>query len=91
MTSNTEIYKSLASSLATSLKNRYNLDVSNIKYDDLNDPLIGTAVTRALWKLKPDSIGITPEERAVQWKRDWNTDEGKGTIEKYLTDIAAME
>ena len=73
------------------IKNKYNLDVSNIKYDDLNNPLIGTAVTRALWKLKPDPIGKTVEERAIQWKRDWNTEKGKGTVEKYLKDIAAMK
>ena len=73
------------------INDRWNIDLSNIEYDDLNDPVIGTAVTRALLKLSPEAIGKTPKERARQWKSFWNTQEGAGTVEKYLEDIAAME
>ena len=73
------------------INDRWNIDLSNIEYDDLNDPVIGTAVTRALLKLSPEAIGKTPKERARQWKSFWNTQEGAGTVEKYLSDVAAME
>ena len=75
------------------IKDRWNIDLSNIEYDDLNDPIIGTAVTRALLKLSPEAIGKTPKERARQWKSFWNTEhkDAKGTVEKYLSDVAAME
>ena len=73
------------------LKNKYNLDLSKIEYDDLNDPVIGTAVTRALLKLNPESIGKTVEERARQWKDFWNTEEGAGTVQKYIDDVSAMK
>ena len=71
----------------------HGLDLSKISYDDLNNPEIGTAATRALLKLIPESIGKTPEERAVQWKRDWNTyaEGAAGTVEKYLTDIKYLD
>ena len=64
---------------------------SLFEYDDLNDPVIGTAVTRALLKLSPDSIGETVEERARQWKDFWNTKEGAGTVQKYIDDVSAMK
>jgi len=75
------------------IKDRWNIDLSNIEYDDLNDPVIGTVVTRALWKLSPEAIGKTPKERARQWKSFWNTEhkDAKGTVEKYLSDVSAME
>ena len=73
------------------LKNKYSLDLSKLEYDDLNDPVIGTAVTRALLKLSPDSIGETVEERARQWKDFWNTKEGAGTVQKYIDDVSAMK
>jgi len=75
------------------IKDRWNIDLSNIEYDDLNDPIIATAVTRALLKLSPEAIGKTPKERARQWKSFWNTEhkDAKGTVEKYLSDVAAME
>ena len=75
------------------INDRWNIDLSNIEYDDLNDPVIGTAVTRALLKLSPEAIGKTPKERARQWKSFWNTEhkDAKGTVEKYLSDVAAME
>ena len=65
--------------------------LKKISYDDLNNPEIGTAATRALLKLIPDPIGETPEQRAVQWKRDWNTELGAGTVEKYLTDLKYLD
>ena len=78
---------------ANKIKDKYNLDLSQIQYDDLNDPIIGTAVTRALWKRIPEPIGSTPKERARQWKKYWNSESGAALVstEKYLKDVAAME
>ena len=57
----------------------------------MNNPEIGTAVTRALIKLIPAPIGKTTEERAVGWKKNWNTELGAGTVEKYLTDLKYLD
>ena len=54
-------------------------------------PTSGTAVTRALLKLSPASIGETVDERARQWKDFWNTKEGAGTVQKYIDDVSAMK
>jgi len=71
----------------------HGLDLKNISYDDLNNPEIGTAATRALLKLIPDPIGETPEQRAKQWKKDWNSysENAAGTVEKYLTDLKYLD
>ena len=71
----------------------HGLDLSKISYDDLNNPEIGTAATRALLKLIPDPIGETPEQRAKQWKKDWNSysENAAGTVEKYLTDLKYLD
>ena len=61
--------------------------VAVFTYDDLNDPEIATAVTRALIKLIPGPIGKTPEERAVGWKTSWNSSLGAGSVERYLEDM----
>ena len=73
------------------MEKKYNTNYRDIKYDDLNNPEIGTVVTRALLKRVPEPIGETPEQRAVQWKRDWNTELGAGTVEKYLTDLKYLD
>jgi len=73
------------------IKKEHGTDLKKISYDDLNNPEIGTAATRALLKLIPDPIGETPEQRAVQWKKDWNTELGAGTVEKYLTDLKYLD
>ena len=75
------------------IKKEHGLDLKNISYDDLNNPEIGTAATRALLKLIPDPIGETPEQRARQWKKDWNSysENAAGTVEKYLTDLKYLD
>ena len=73
------------------IKKEHGIDLRKISYDDLNNPEIGTAATRALLKLIPDPIGETPEQRAVQWKKDWNSERGAGTVEKYLTDLKYLD
>ena len=73
------------------VKDKHGIDLRNITYDDLNNPEIGTAVTRALIKLIPAPIGKTPEERAVGWKNNWNTELGAGSVEKYLTDLKYLK
>jgi hypothetical protein len=73
------------------MEKKYNTNYRDIKYDDLNNPEIGTIVTRALLKRVPEPIGDTKQQRAVQWKRDWNTELGAGTVEKYLTDLKYLD
>lgn len=75
----------------SNMERKYNTNYRNIQYNDLNDPEIATLVTRALIKRVPEPIGETKEIRAKQWKRDWNTEEGAGTIEKYLTDLKFLK
>ena len=69
------------------VQDKHGIDLRSITYDDLNDPEIATAVTRALIKLIPGPIGKTPEERAVGWKTSWNSSLGAGSVERYLEDM----
>ena len=69
------------------VQDQHGIDLRSITYDDLNDPEIATAVTRALIKLIPGPIGKTPEERAVGWKTSWNSSLGAGSVARYLEDM----
>jgi hypothetical protein len=69
------------------VQDQHGIDLRSITYDDLNDPEIATAVTRALIKLIPGPIGKTPEERAVGWKNSWNSSLGAGSVARYLEDM----
>jgi len=73
------------------MEKKHNANYRNIQYDDLNNPELATLVTRALLKRIPQPIGQTKEQRAVQWKRDWNTELGAGSEEKYLTDLKYLD
>jgi hypothetical protein len=73
------------------MEKKYGANYQDIAYDDLNNPEIATLVTRALLKRVPEPIGETKEIRAKQWKKDWNTEEGAGTVEKYLTDLKYLK
>ena len=47
------------------VQDKHGIDLRNITYDDLNDPEVATAVTRALIKLIPAPIGKTPQKKEL--------------------------
>lgn len=66
------------------VKNHLGIDINSLVWDDCNKILIGCIFARLVIFLK----NITPnetsrKERALQWKKYYNTSAGKGTPEKY--------
>lgn len=45
------------------------------------------AAARIQYFRVPESIPKTNEGQAAYWKKYWNTNKGKGTVEKYLSDL----
>jgi hypothetical protein len=66
------------------IKTKLGIDILNLEWDDCNKLIIGCIVARLVMFLK----NITPNdtsrrERAIQWKKYYNTSAGRGTPEKY--------
>ena len=49
----------------------------------MNTPLYSAVMLRLFMAMSPEPIGATVAERAAWWKKNWNTEAGKGTIEHY--------
>lgn len=67
------------------IKREFGYDIPSIKLADLaEDPLLSLICCRLSYKRIPARIPSTLTERAVYWKRYYNTVAGKGTVEHYL-------
>lgn len=53
----------------------------------ISNPAYATATARMHYYRDKREIPDNLEEQAKYWKRVWNTEYGKGTVEKYLQDI----
>lgn len=62
-----------------------NVDISLVEWEHLRyNPYLSLLFTRLFYKLRPEAIPSTIEERAKYWKKVYNTALGKGTPEHYL-------
>lgn len=63
-------------------------DLNKIRHEDLNeDPLLALIICRLHYKLRPEEIPVSVVDRAIYWKRFYNTKAGKGTPEHYLESV----
>jgi len=63
----------------------FDINIDWIKWEELRyNPLLAMIFTRLKYKLIPEVIPISKEDRARYWKKYYNTEAGKGTIEHYL-------
>tara|TARA_R110000751_G_scaffold39817_3_gene94885 strand:- start:1023 stop:3926 length:2904 start_codon:yes stop_codon:yes gene_type:complete len=74
--------------VAETLKEVSGLDLSTVKYEDLNDDLLSVIYGRLyLAQITNEPIPNTVEERAEYWKKYYNTSAGKGTVKGYLINM----
>lgn len=64
----------------------YELDTLQLA-DLAYDPLLALAMTRLKYLLIPEEIPDTVEGRARYWKKYYNTELGKGTVQHYLDSV----
>tara|TARA_R110002167_G_scaffold148295_3_gene341202 strand:+ start:649 stop:3372 length:2724 start_codon:yes stop_codon:yes gene_type:complete len=74
--------------VAETLKEATGLDLSTVKYEDLNDDLLSVIYGRLyLAQITNEPIPDTVEGRAEYWKKYYNTSAGKGTVKGYLINM----
>ena len=63
----------------------FDIDIDLVAWDSLAyNPLLSMIFTRLKYKLIPEPIPNSIENRAIYWKKYYNTKAGKGTVEHYL-------
>ncbi len=67
------------------VKNNLKVEIDLIEWEMLAySPFLALLFTRLKYKLIPEEIPVTIEDRAKYWKKYYNTILGAGTIEHYL-------
>ncbi len=67
------------------IKKYFDINIEWIEWEFIRyNPLLAMIFTRLKYKLIPEEIPKTIEDRAEYWKKFYNTELGKGTIEHYL-------
>lgn len=62
---------------------RNGIDWDDIEWDDCNKLIYGAIAARLLIAVKPFKINENRAYRAYQWKKHYNTNDGKGTADDY--------
>lgn len=71
--------------LAVKLKGELNVNLSKVKYNELDfSPLLSLIFARLRYWTTPATIPQTKPERAQYWKDHYNTSAGKGTPSEYM-------
>ena len=64
---------------------KWRIDINEIMIRELNfSPMLSVILCRLFYLLRPGKIPDTLEGRAAYWKKYYNTEYGKGTIEHYI-------
>ncbi len=66
------------------LKDSYGIDLSQMSYEDLEQPFVGAAFARAYLLTVPESIPTDLQEQGEYWKKYYNTVLGKGTPARFV-------
>lgn len=66
------------------IKQEFGIDWMDTSWEDLRDPLHSAIAARLKLSNVPASIPETMEDRAAYWKKHYNTEAGKGTVEHYM-------
>lgn len=65
---------------------RFGVDIDRAEHTDLRySPLLSVIFARLKYRLIPDPIPQTLEERGLYWKKHYNSYAGKGTVDHYIT------
>jgi hypothetical protein len=60
------------------------IDLLDVEYEDLRDPVLSAMFARLHFMKNPDPISSTVEGRAAAWKKHYNSTAGKGTAQQYI-------
>lgn len=64
----------------------FGIDLKKASHSQLDySPLLAAIICRLFYKLRPEPIPDDLEGRARYWKRFYNTSQGKGTPEQYVS------
>ena len=66
------------------LKDSYGIDLTQMSYEDLEQPFVGAAFARAYLLTVPESIPTDLQEQGEYWKKYYNTVLGKGTPARFV-------
>jgi len=66
------------------LKDSYGIDLTQMSYEDLEQPIIGAAFARAFLLTVPEEIPTDLQEQGEYWKKYYNTVLGKGTPARFV-------
>lgn len=73
------------------IKREFGIDLNTVIPPDLEkNPLLAFIVARLHYMLRPEPIPRDMAGRALYWKRFYNTEAGKGTVEHYLKSAHAI-
>lgn len=65
------------------LKSELGLDLTQMSYEDLQQPIVSIAFARAYLLTVPESIPTDIKEQGEYWKKYYNTSSGKGTARRF--------
>lgn len=65
------------------LKSELGLDLTQMSYEDLQQPIVSIAFARAYLLTVPESIPTNIKEQGKYWKQYYNTSSGKGTARRF--------
>jgi len=69
------------------IKNASGIDLLDVEYEDLRDPVLSAMYARLHFMKNSDPISNTVEGRAEAWKKHYNREAGKGTAQQYIDDV----
>ena len=93
ITKNAKSHTQLNTNIIPKVNAKFGINITNMKYEDLLKPLYSGLFARMRLFITADSI---PENynlsgQANYWKKNYNSDQGKGTPDKFIKDVKNME
>ena len=73
------------------IKNASGIDLLDVEYEDLRDPVLSAMYARLHFMKNSDPISDTVEGRAAAWKKHYNSKAGKGKPEQYTKDVRSYD
>ena len=68
----------------------FDIDLTSVSREDLYEPLIAALYARVLLVRFPEAIPNDDKGQANYWKKYYNTESGKGTVQKFLDDVESI-
>ena len=73
------------------IKEKFGIEWSSVKWTDLEKPLYSGLAARLFLSNITETIPSELEEQACYWKEHYNTENGKGTPQRFIDDVKELE